>query len=68
MFEEEEKTFGGPSWSIDLTSKAGILGGSQLVEGAHLTFGNTRFRHAPNKLRKLLDSQLPSLISLFIFV
>ena len=51
MFEEEDKTFGGPSRSIDLTSKAGILGGSQLVEGAHLTFGNVRaFVASPAKV------------------
>ena len=43
MFEEEEKTFGGPSRSIDLTSTASILGGTQLVERAQMTFGNSAF-------------------------
>ena len=39
------------AYTINLTATAAMAGGTQLVEGAHLTGGNTRFCHESSKSR-----------------
>ena len=41
------------AYTINLTATAAMAGGTQLVEGAHLTGGNTRFCCESSKCREI---------------